>query len=184
LVIPAIGASTTGGQSPNTCRSIDEYLADIDAAIDVLTAEEGVGWLLMNGHSTGGLTVSVHAARGRRRNAVAAVFLNSPWLDFGNVVGLQHTLLPVIAAVGKGLPGVSTPSTDRTYVESVHSSYRGEWDFDLGWKPLTGFPTWLSWIGAIRAAHGEVTRGLGIAVPVLLLRSTRSLRPQACSLVA
>jgi len=168
-------------QHPNTCRSIDEYLEDVDAAIDVLTGEEGVEWLLVNGHSTGGLTVSVHAARGRRRDAVGALFLNSPWLDFGNVVGLQHALLPVIAAVGKVLPELSTPSTDPTYVESVHSAYRGEWDFDLAWKPLVGFPTWLSWIGAIRAAHGEVSRGLGIAAPVLLLRSTRSLRPKAWS---
>lgn len=175
------GRSLRPGQSPNTCRSIDEYLEDVDAAIDVLTAEEGVGWLLLNGHSTGGLTVSVHAGRGRRRNAVDAVFLNSPWLDFGNVVGLQHTLLPAIAAVGQVLPGLSTPSTDTTYVESVHSAYRGEWDFDLAWKPLKGFPTWLSWIGAIRSAHGEVTRGLGITAPVLLLRSTRSLRPKAWS---
>jgi len=175
------GRSMREGRKPNTCRSISEYLEDVDAAIDVLTGEEGVEWLLVNGHSTGGLTVSVHAARGRRRDAVGALFLNSPWLDFGNVVGLQHALLPVIAAVGKVLPELSTPSTDPTYVESVHSAYRGEWDFDLAWKPLVGFPTWLSWIGAIRAAHGEVSRGLGIAAPVLLLRSTRSLRPKAWS---
>lgn len=68
-------------QLPNYTNDIDEYLQDVDVAICLLRQEEGVDWLLLNGHSTGGLVSALYAHRGEHRSAINAVFLNSPFLD-------------------------------------------------------------------------------------------------------
>jgi alpha-beta hydrolase superfamily lysophospholipase len=175
------GRSLLPHQHPDTCRSLDEYLADLDAAIDVLVEQEGVRWLLVNGHSTGGLTAALHAHRGRHRGDVKAVFLNSPWLGFRNVRGIQGRGIPVLGALGRFLPDAEAPSTDTTYAECIHVSAHGEWDFDLAWKPMAGFPLRWAWIRAIREGHAEVAKGLSIEAPVLLLHSSRSLAPKGWS---
>jgi alpha-beta hydrolase superfamily lysophospholipase len=172
------GRALHEGQHPNTTRSIDEYVADIDRAVDVLRTQEGVRWLLVNGHSTGGLAAVIHASRGARKADVDALFLNSPFLDM-NLPGWQETVLePVLSVVGRFFPDVELPSLDAKYGESIHSTARGAWDFDLAWKPLAGFPAKAGWFRAIHLAQKEVERGLDIRVPVLLLHAARSSRPK------
>jgi hypothetical protein len=107
-------------QHPNTCRSIDEYVEDIDAAVELLVGEEGVTWLLLNGHSTGGLAAAIQAHRGTRRRDVDAVYLNSPFLDM-NLPFLQEALLePLLSAVGGVLPNLDVPGLSALYGDSIH----------------------------------------------------------------
>jgi alpha-beta hydrolase superfamily lysophospholipase len=168
-------------QHPNTCRSIDEYLEDIDAAIEVLVGEEGVTWLLVNGHSTGGLAAAIQAHRGEQKRAVDALYLNSPFLDM-NLPAWQEALVePFLAAIGGVLPGLSLPSLDPLYGESIHDSSRGAWAFDLDWKPLAGFPATAGWIRAIHRAQAEIEDGLSIQAPVLVLHAAGSLHPKSWS---
>lgn len=168
-------------QHPNTCRSIDEYVEDIDHAIEVLLQEEGGEWLLLHGHSTGGLASAIAAHRGERRRSIDAVYLNSPFLDM-NLPAWQEALLePLLAAVGGVAPGLSISSLDQLYGESIHESARGAWAFDLDWKPLAGFPATLGWLRAIHRAQAEIEDGLSIRCPVLVLHAERSLRPKEWS---
>lgn len=172
------GRALHAGQHPNTTRSIDEYVADIDRAVDVLRTQEGVRWLLVNGHSTGGLAAVIHASRGARRADVDALFLNSPFLDM-NLPRWQEVLVePLLSLLGRFFPDFGLPSLDAKYGESIHSSARGRWDFDLAWKPLAGFPAKAGWFRAIHLAQKEVERGLGIRAPILLLHAARSSRPK------
>jgi alpha-beta hydrolase superfamily lysophospholipase len=172
------GRSMRPHQWPDYTYDIAEYVADIDAAVDVLTAEEGVTWLVVNGHSTGGLAAVIHAARGERKRVVDALFLSSPFLDM-NLPQIQEVLLePVIAFVGGFMPQLKIGALSSLYGDSIHISQKGEWDFDLDWKPLSGFPARAGWVRAIHRAQGEVERGLHLQQPVLLLHSSRSLRPK------
>ena len=34
------------------------------------------------------------------------------------------------------------------YGESLHADHRGEWTYDLAWKPLAGFPVRAGWLNA------------------------------------
>ena len=172
------GRSMRPHQWPDYTSDITEYVADMDAAVEVLMAEEGVTWLAVNGHSTGGLATVIHAARGERRSAVDALFLSSPFLDM-NLPQVQEVLLePVIAFLGGFMPQLKIGSLHSLYGDSIHISQKGEWDFDLDWKPLTGFPARAGWVRAMHRAQGEVERGLQLPQPVLLLHSSRSLRPK------
>ncbi len=172
------GRSMRPHQWPDYTYDIAEYVADMDAAIDVLTTEEGVTWLAVNGHSTGGLASVIHAARGERRSAVDALFLSSPFLDM-NLPQIQETLLePVIAFFGGFMPQLKIGALSSLYGDSIHISQKGEWDFGLDWKPLSGFPARAGWVRAMHRAQGEVEQGLHLPQPVLLLHSSRSLRPK------
>jgi alpha-beta hydrolase superfamily lysophospholipase len=168
-------------QHPDTTRHIDEYVADIDRAIELLRDEEDADWLLVNGHSTGGLAAAVHAARGAHRSAVDAIFLNSPFLDMNLPAWQESVLEPVLAAIGGVLPNIALPSLNSLYGDSIHESAKGSWAFDLAWKPLAGFPATTGWFRAIHDAQGEVADGLDITAPVLVLHAWTSLTPKVWS---
>jgi alpha-beta hydrolase superfamily lysophospholipase len=76
--------------------------------------------------------------------------------------------------------GRSRPRTDlrlglpEVYGRSIHRDGDGEWDYDLAWKPLAGFPVYAGWVRAVGLAHQRVQRGLAIDVPILVACSTRT----------
>jgi alpha-beta hydrolase superfamily lysophospholipase len=168
------GRSLREHQLPNYTGDMDEYLQDIDAAVSVLQSEEGVDWLLLNGHSTGGLVAALYAHRGQLRAAVKALFLNSPFLDM-NLPAWQKSLLePLVAGLGALLPRWQMPHQAWLYGESLHTDHRGAWHFNTQWKPLQGFPVYAGWFRAIHRAHAEVARGLAIECPVLVMHAEQS----------
>lgn len=175
------GRSLRPHQRPNFTRDVDEYVADVDAALDVLTGADAVDWVLLNGHSTGGLVAALVAHRGVHRGRVDAVFLNSPFLDMNLPTWQERFVEPLVAAVGRVAPGLRLPGVPSFYGESLHVSRRGTWEFDQAWKPVDGFPARAGWFRAIHRAHAEVDDGLAIRCPVLVLHAERSLRPTAWS---
>lgn len=167
------GRSLRPHQRPNFCTDLREYYAEIDRAL-ALIAGAGHSWLLLNGHSTGGLIGTLYADEGARRAQINALFLNSPFFDLnaGPAQRLQAAIVAPLGAVLPTLPlgGVVSP----LYAQSVHRAHRGEWEFDLRWKPIAGHPAYAGWLRAIMAGQRRLQAGLGIACPVLLMHSARS----------
>jgi alpha-beta hydrolase superfamily lysophospholipase len=71
---------------------------------------------------------------------------------------------------------VVRPPTEGGYGATLHRDYAGDFDYDLTWKPIGGFPVTFGWIHAIRRGHATVHRGLDVGVPNLILRSDHSVR--------
>lgn len=172
------GRAMRGGQLPNYTADIDEYLQDVDAALQVIRQEERIDWLLLNGHSTGGLVAALYAHRGPHRLAVNALYLNSPFLDMNLPVWQERYLEPWVAAWGKWFPRLQIPVNAKVYGQSLHADYHGSWRYRLQWKPIAGFPIFAGWFRAIHRAHAEVARGLAIQCPVLVLHAQRSSWPK------
>jgi len=168
-------------QLPNYTPDINEYLQDVDAAVSLLRGEEHVDWLLLNGHSTGGLVAALFAHRGQQRAAVNAVFLNSPFLDMNLPNWQQWVLEPIVSTLGAWVPHLPIPNTSIVYGLSLHASHHGEWHYDTRWKPIEGFPIYAGWFRAIHRAHAEVARGLAIQCPVLVMHASRSAWPKQWS---
>lgn len=175
------GRSMRQHQLPNYTTDIDEYLQDVDAAVTVLRGTEHIDWLLLNGHSTGGLVAALYAHRGQQRAAVNAVFLNSPFLDMNLPAWQQRTLEPILSALGAFFPHLPIPDMSVVYGQSLHASQHGEWYYDTRWKPIKGFPVYAGWLRAIHRAHAEVAQGLAIACPVLVMHAARSAWPKQWS---
>jgi len=71
---------------------------------------------------------------------------------------------------------VLRPPTEGGYGATLHKEYGGEFDYNLQWKPIGGFPVTFGWLHAIRRAQVKLHRGLDVGVPNLILRSDRSVR--------
>jgi len=160
------GRSLLPHQHPNFCRSLAEYDADLTAAIDAIGAP-----VLLAAHSTGGLTCSLYAAQGARRNDIRALWLNSPFFDW-NVPASKRFQLGIAALTGRAFPYLSDPKgLHPAYGRSLHREFGGEWDYDLTLKPLKGFPVYFGWVGAVLAGQQKLHAGLDIKCPVLTMHS-------------
>jgi len=175
------GRAMRAHQLPNFTRAIDDYLEDVDAAIHVLKTSEAVDWLLLNGHSTGGLVAVLYAHRGKNKSAVNALFLNSPFLDMNLPPWQERFLEPLLAALGAWWPRLVVPVVTTVYGQSLHVEQHGAWRYNTLWKPIAGFPIYAGWLHAMHRAHAEVARGLSIQCPVLVLHARRSSWPKEWS---
>lgn len=173
------GRSTGNGQRPHYARDFAIYDEELNQALRLIRAETGLP-VLVAGHSTGGLIVPLWLNRLRRSEGVAAagvngVVLNSPWLDLQGPPMVRSIGTVAIKALGRVLPTVQLPGNEMTtYGDSLHTDTGGEWDYDLTWKPLAGFPIRLGWLRAVRIAQAQLHRGVNIEVPALVLRSKTS----------
>lgn len=170
------GRSLRPWQTPAYCTDLQVYYAEIDVAIAIISGEEGHSWLLLNGHSTGGLIAALYAHEGRRREQIKALFLNSPFFDL-NLPWFKRQLARLYVLLGARFPRLPLrEDLAPAYTESLHRNYHGEWEFNLAWKPVIGFQTYAGWLRAIVTGQRHLQAGLAIACPVLLMRATRSLR--------
>lgn len=168
------GRSLRRDNRPNYCASLDEYYAELTAAIDVITREDGHERVLLYGHSTGGLVTALYAHEGARRGVLAGLVLNSPFFGF-KVNAVQRLKLPIAVALGARFPTMSDKhAISPLYGEGLHVSRRGEWSYNLLWKPIAGFPAYFGWVRAIKHGHDRVQGGLAIGCPVLVLHSDAS----------
>jgi len=167
------GRSLLPHQTPNYIADIRDYFLELDIAAELIAADT----LLVNGHSTGGLIASLWAHARRTRKMIDGLFLNSPFFDFNMPWIQRRPLITAVAALGRRRPHRVVPrGMASLYGESIHANYRGEWNFDLTWKPVEAFPIRAGWINAIRTAHRHLHAGLDIPAPVLVACSTRSWR--------
>ena len=164
-------------QLPNYTGDIDEYVQDVDAAVQLIRREEDIDWLLLNGHSTGALVTGLYAHRGPHRVGVNALFLNSPFLDMNLPKWKKWLLVPLLSAIGARWPRLRVPAPPGCYGESLHISCHGAWRYNIDWKPIHGFPVYAGWLRAVHRGHAEVARGLAIQCPVLVLHAKRSAWP-------
>ena len=170
------GRSLREHQTAGYVTNLAEYDEDIEAALSVMGHGHGMRRsrrLLIMGHSTGGLTMSLWVDRHPER--ADALVLNSPWLEFqAGAVG-RRALAP-LATIGARLdPRAQLPNVDLGfYSRAVSSAMDGEWDYNTDWRPARGFPAHPAWLAAVFAGHQRVASGLSIDVPVLSLVSASS----------
>jgi len=172
------GRSMLPHQKPNMARSMSEYFEEIDMAIDIILEKEKNNFLILMGHSTGGLISSLYAHKHRNDNIINAIILNSPFFDMNKPAWFKKVVIPIIASIGNGFPNIPSPEgLKEGYAKSIHNDHHGEWDFSLDNKPILGFKINLGWIAAIHYAQKNLQHGLDIKCPVLVMYSSKSVTP-------
>ncbi|HEY1486577.1 MAG TPA: alpha/beta hydrolase [Micromonosporaceae bacterium] len=171
------GRSLDPHQTPNYIADVSDYFVELDAALDIIRGVDGHTKVLVNGHSTGGLIAALWADRRKDDGVLDAVFLNSPFFEFNVPAAMRGVLGPTFATVARTKPYALVPAgLNEVYGRTIHRDYAGEWDYNLEWKPLAGFPIRAGWLTAIRHAHTELHHGLDIRVPVLIGSSDTAYR--------
>lgn len=169
------GRSLRDYQSAGYVNDLALYDEDLAAALEVIRAENGASVAVaLMGHSTGGLIASLWADR--NPGQIAALILNSPWLETQGSSLLRHLSAPVVARLASFQPKAALPNVDPGHYHRVCSSTaEGQWTYDEVWRPNPMFPVRAGWLATIFAGHERVARGLNIQVPILVLVSSRSI---------
>ncbi len=183
------GRSRLAGQTPHFTTDLAHYHAELEHALGVIgeqTRPTHPIKVLVYGHSAGGLIVSLWLDRLRQHRTtthatVGGLVLNSPFLDLHGpaIVRLGVTSATIAARSRLRTKGVLRGQGNGGYGSSLHRDYHGEFDYNLQWKPLGGFPITFGWLHAMRRAQARLHRGLDVGVPNLILRSDHSVRENA-----
>jgi len=161
------------------CKSVEEYFEEISYCIKKIKQENDQP-LLLSGHSTGGLTTSIYMNQGSEKHLISGLILNAPFLEMNFImVSIVQSLL--LKFLYNTIPlfspySVLKKTVPSVYGKSLHKSQKGEWDYNLEWKPLRGFPTYFMWVRAVTRGQHYIQKQSSIQVPVLLIHSERSLQ--------
>ncbi|MBD8020453.1 alpha/beta hydrolase [Brevibacterium gallinarum] len=150
---------------------LTDYDEEIAQAFDIVREENPGARVLLHGHSTGGLILSLWAAR--HPGEAAALLLNSPWLEFQYDAAarkLMNAWMSLRSMSAKPL-NVRMPN-----FYTLASASLGRLPYDLRLKPPGGFPIYPAWLQAIFAGHEQVAAGLDLTIPALVQTSAATLR--------
>lgn len=174
------GRSLRPGQTPGYIADLTTYDEDISAALAAMgrpvDGPPSARRLVLVGHSTGGLVLSLWASR--HPGAVAAVILNSPWLEFQLSAATRAAVTPVVGLTARMRPLDTLPQVDLGfYTRAQREARGGDLDVNPEWRPEQTWPVHTGWLHAILAGHTQVADGLNIDAPVCVLVSTKSSIP-------
>lgn len=169
------GRSLLPHQTPNFCNDISEYFEELAQGIDIIKNRDGNEKLLLHGHSTGSLVIAIYAHQFRHEGTINALFLDSPFFEFNENWIKRTVLMDLIGSVARFHPDLYVPGGLSPIAgESLHRDHHGEWDYNLEWKPVGGFPLRTGWLRAIHNAHKRIQGGLRIVCPILVMYSAQS----------
>jgi alpha-beta hydrolase superfamily lysophospholipase len=168
------GRSLRPWQTPNYTTDLSDYDEELSEALRIIRVEDGHDELIVLAHSAGGLISALWAHRLRRTGAIDALILNSPWFDVQGSWFRRNIVARLVNVLGVVAPRLKVGELAVHYGHALHSSMKGEWDYDLAWKPFNGFPALAGWARAIRRGQTTLKDGLAVDCPVLILTSDSS----------
>lgn len=172
------GRSLREGQTAGYVADLETYDEDISAALDAMAADAGAERsLVLLGHSTGGLVLSLWADRHPGR--ADALILNSPWLEF-QLAPLRAAIMPVVDLQARFWPREAAPQIDLGFYARAQAAVIDEDDVMVTnplWRPEHAMPVHAGWLRAVLRGHRTVGEGLSIDAPVCVLLSARSAVP-------
>jgi len=175
------GRSLREGQTPGYIADLATYDEDIAAALEAMgRGDEGAESsrrLILLGHSTGGLTLSLWASR--HPDAADAVILNSPWLEF-QFAPARAAIAPMVELQARLRPLEAAPQVDLGFYTRAQQEVADPddpMDVNLDWRPTQTMAVYAGWLHAILSGHKAVAAGLSITAPVCVLLSARFAPP-------
>lgn len=187
LDLRGYGRSLDEGQVPGYIEDLASYDAEIHAALQIMghgaagtpaahDRTRRTRRLVMYGHSTGGLVLSLWCHR--NRGVADVLLLNSPWLALQVGDGMRRALAPVVNLSAKFAPHeLALPQLDFGF---YHQAQRLVSDPDeqaainRQWRPEVSPPVRLGWLNAILSGHRQIAAGIDVGAPACVLLSTRT----------
>jgi alpha-beta hydrolase superfamily lysophospholipase len=170
------GRSYLSHQKFNTLRNLDEYFEDIKVSLEKIK-NEGNEKVVLMGHSLGGLTVSLFAEKYSKSDLFDAVFLNSPFFNQNKDIITKKLLIPIISLIAKKWPDFTVPGGfSKFYGPSLHKNFKGEWEYNLKWKPHVAPFVNSGWIRTVYLAQKKLKKGIAHIKPTLLAYPSKSIQ--------
>jgi len=177
------GRSLRPGQTPGYIEDLADYDEEIGLALEAVREGSEPGRrLLLLGHSTGGLILSLWASR--HPGQADALVLNSPWLEFQLAHAGRQMLAPIIDLSARLYPRDLAPQLDFGFYTRAQREVGPLDEIDsinADWRPERTHGVTSGWLRAILAGHAQVSRGLHLDLPVQVLLSARYAIPSRWS---
>jgi len=172
ITLRKYGVCLESHQHANFFKEIDEYDEEITFALEKIS-KEGHNTIIVNGHSTGGLIATHYALYGEKRDLISGMILNSPFFAL-NIPKPLALVLPLITPFGHLFPYFKLAQLPSLYTQSLHKDYKGRWNFNLTFKPVPSFPTYLAWVRGVSEAQKRIQKEQIIAIPVIVFHAKSS----------
>jgi len=176
------GRSLREWQTPGAIDDLQKYDEEINAARAIMR-ESGEGHepekprrLVLLGHSTGGLVLTLWADR--HNGEADAVVLNSPWLELQLSSMGRKALAPVVNVTARFRhTDKALPQVDLGFYSQAQQAFcsEDEWAaINHDWRPELTMPVHAAWLNAILDGHSKIEEGIDVGAPVCVLLSARS----------
>lgn len=184
------GRSLREGQTAGYIEDLADYDEEIGLALAVMREDgadrrlsrrhggRGERRLALMGHSTGGLVLSLWAAR--HPGQAAMLVLNSPWLEFQLTGAARQLLAPLVNFSARLKPREAGPQLDYGFYTRAQQEVGPATELESinrAWRPERAHPVHIGWLRAILEGHARVSAGLAIDAPVFTLLSDHSAAP-------
>lgn len=179
------GRSLRAGQTAGYIEHLSDYDAEIELALEAMgqgsaqrDAAQRPRKLALFGHSTGGLVLSLWASRNPDRAEM--LLLNSPWIEFQLSSTGRQLIAPIVKLTAHFAPLEIAPQLDYGFYSRAQQQVGPQEDLQRVnplWRPPQAQPVHPGWLRAILSGHEQVSRGLHIGVPIMMLLSDRSVTP-------
>jgi alpha-beta hydrolase superfamily lysophospholipase len=163
----------TEHELPGYVDDLATYDEELNASMEILRAAHPGLPVVAQGHSTGGLVLSLWLARAKPD--IKALVLNSPWLEFQGTAFLRIPMHGLMEAITRTNPRrkLSGPEFDH-YWMSLSDQAHGQWDVHRLWRPRIAFPNTAGWLKTIFDGHAQVAKGLKLQLPIFVMTSDRT----------
>lgn len=171
------GRSLGEDQTPGYIEELDSYDQEIEAALQAMQRDPNRKLILL-GHSTGGLVLTLWADR--NPDLFDAIVLNSPWLEFQLSAIGRKAFSPIVDLTARFNAGEPVPQMDFGYYTRAQQEVATKdrpIQVNTKWRPLQSMPVRMGWIKAILAGHEKVAAGLHINKPIYVMLSKNSALP-------
>ncbi|QIM15533.1 alpha/beta hydrolase [Leucobacter insecticola] len=173
------GRSLREGQTPGYIEDLDEYRVEIELAINEIRESQDPAAtrrkLVLLGHSTGGLVLSLWAHK--HPGYADALILNSPWLEFQLTGTVRQVVAPIFNLRAKFSPHDLALQADLGFYMRAQQQTCSPQELNtinLQWRPERAHAALNGWMRAVLLGHARVSEGLSIDAPVAVLLSKRS----------
>ncbi|MFC5369668.1 alpha/beta fold hydrolase [Arcanobacterium bovis] len=179
------GRAHQDGEPWGYTNSLTVYDEEIQCALTIARTEHPELPIVVYGHSTGGLTVSLWADR--HPNDFDGLILNSPWL-YTDLSGVKMFVLkPIAKLLAKVKPLHIFATQDDGFYQKILSGqhalsadddpndpfFTTGWEADARFRHFPTFPVRAGWINTILAGQKRIAGRLSIKQPILALTSKR-----------
>ncbi len=178
LSLDIMRESAGGGAASDGTAAHERADAGEDADAGERADPQGVPGrrLLLLGHSTGGLVLSLWSDR--HRGAADGLLLNSPWLELQVTGAGRRFLTPVVNMRAKLNPyELALPQFNYdTYSRAQRAACGAEEiaRINHAWRPEKPLAVLSGWLRAIMTGHARIDANIEVGVPACVLLSRRS----------
>ena len=156
-------------------NDLNEYIEDIDNCFPKILEGKYKNIFLV-GHSTGGLTSTIYCHKGKYKDKIKGLILNSPFFDLNDSALMEFILKYIIYYIGIIYPTFKLVSKTDDYYNTITEEVLKRFYFNSDYKLRGCSPVYAGWIKTIVYNQSLIqNKKINLKIPILVLYSDKTI---------